>query len=746
VFRRAVLVVWLATAACEPAPPPTPASPPIVYPGALGDWPPARATSAFGRGAPPQLVDRVPIVASPALLPLTDAQVVAVPGDGPALAIAHGRVGDEVAVEAIDVDAGTIAWRHVIAGATSSSSIRYVDRAVIVVVDESATTVLGLDGVERWKRDGHFRTAGAGSVVFAVDTSTIAVVDVATGTETRRAPMPAGISALEIEGRCDGDLFAISKQRLIRLAVANGAVTTAWTAAIGSGSLVELDPCGDPIVVATLERRDGSTPYDLRSVDRATGRIVGGPIAIRGWWPSRTGGGIEVAVAGGIERWPRDLAARDAWHGDVAGGPMIASRGDRRLIAAPNGTAIVLDRDGVAAFIPVGRGSALGDRFIVGSRSGASITRITLPFEPPVRLPRPTVGLVPPVDAERREPPTSRAIDAAAFTIHPGDIARAPVAIDPDAIWYALAGRLSRFDLRTRSWNAIDGGCGSEPPDAIAVAGDVIACSGPADDEEEVRAVRDGSVVWRWRGAVDTIDAAGDAIVVGDRDRSTTIDAITGEVRIERRTDTGHVAVTTPIVVAGTTATIELERGALVARPLAAPLVALWASEIRGTLTSLRRAGDDVVAIVDDADAYRIDPATGEATPVAAAFHAIAMADGDPQIVTATRHGASLVVRVLDRAGERWRAELAIDPGATYRLVAPAAAGAPIVVAIGTPAANPPVDALLDVAVVLEAATGVAVDAIALPAETRGTLFSTAVDGRPVAGAVVFDPLRVVTF
>jgi len=515
-------------------------------------------------------------------------------------------------------------------------------------------------------------------------------------------------------------------------------------------------PPPDPPAPPAISLVDPAPAIGVLALARATGKTIAGPVLARGWWPARDGSGdLELATAAGIERRPRDLAPGRMLDDAPVVGALLDRRGDERLVAGPpvdaRGpmTLYLLDRRGVRAVIAApARTAALGTDHVLAAATGDA-TWLALPAGRPRTLPlSPTPPPRPPV--HRLElPPAAPADPAGAIAGPGGDTVEAVVAtridpLDPAAVWVVgrspAGGVLARLDLRARRWTVVTAGCPAGTPFALAIAAPVIACAAVDASGDTPRGTvtairRDGGPAWQWTGGpIDAVTAAGDAIVLAAGDRTIVLDAATGEVVDDRRSDDGLAASMVPVQIGGATAIVTLERGAVVARAFGAPLAPLWAAAPRGQVTSVAATPDDAIVVLDGADLYRLDLPTGAARAIAAAADRWTVA-GDLVIGEASVEDG-WAVRAFDRGGERFRT--AVAAAGPFALAAARAASprAPVVVVHG------PAEAI-----VLDAATGALVAHIALPERTASdAVFATVVDGLPVAGAVVPGPLAALTF
>jgi hypothetical protein len=814
-------VVLVALAACEPTAPP-PDAPPVtwVVPPAPGGFPLGAVNGRLGRSQPPQpLVDLGLAGAAPGLAPLHLATAWPLPGDGPARAVVYGSEGDHAAIELVDIDHGRVVWRDAkvcaapIVGATAEA---------IVCADANGTRAIGLDGKPRWATPSAFIAFTDERVVVSGAGASI-ILDAATGDELARVRLPPGVSSDSIIASCGDagrELFAVGADgRLLRIAEARGGPAISW--AVPLGAIVAIDAC-DPAVVVVTET--GPAGPALVAIARATGKITGRVDGVAGSWPARDGSDrLEIAKPPGVARYPRDLAGAAEPLVLPLLGELLATRGDRRLVRATPRTAVLLDRDGVRAYVPlVAMGAVLGDASLlatswVGS-PGEVVHRLALPprWSRHLRLPPLRRGVA--LDAELRDLPPVVALDATGAVAAPdtGMYAVPAHAIDPrdGAAVYAIAvdrsggtAAVARVDLAARRWRwqRVDG-CGPGTPVAIAVARDVVVCGArlsfpgsidpdpPRGDDrhhpalEDVRATvratsRDGVARWDWlTGNVDGVIAGGDVVVVHDADRITVLDARDGRVRGHVASDDGGVVRVAIVTLDEATLVITAERGRVVARLGSGGLLPVWSIAVAGMVRALAPAGDGVLVVLEDGDAFRIDARTAAVVALPGlglAWHAA----GD--LVTGHTLGGPIpgpappvppptVAQLLRRPLQILRGEINTPPpmstpispppslGDSWQLtlyeltgglrvrndyalaapVAPPAArgppGSPLVVAYG---------ARLHEVVVLDPRTGDPLRRVRLPDDApSGAVFGTVVDGSPVAGTLLASPLRVVLF
>jgi hypothetical protein len=464
--------------------------------------------------------------------------------------------------------------------------------------------------------------------------------------------------------------------------IAGGKVT--WSVALDR--VTTFDGCGiDSFVVAA-----GSS---LVALEAATGKPLGRVDGVLGHWDARSGGtDLEVSTLAGVRRWPRELTGAGEPLETLPFGELLASHGELRLVRATPSTAALLDRRGVRAFIALSaQAAALGDRALV-----AGAARILYPdrYARPLRF---TSGRAQHVNvpAELRDLPEG--VDAAVVD-----------KLDP-----ALA-----KELADRGWL-------SETP-------------------------------------------------IRQRSTSAELDVDGMEMRVA------------------------YERGRVVAHLRDVQMVPAWSLEVRGVVANIEAVGDAVLVVLEDGDAYRVDARTGDAIALGGIsdtwfalgdlianageggpvpprdWRPAAAADSEPvedktnkkpakkAAKTAAKGAAKpvqaddiptpprLMTPVPPPAGMQPSYQLTLfDPAGTLRArndyalpppVTPGrrAPGAPVVIESG---------AAVREALVLDATTGDPLRRVRLPdGAIPGASFSTVIDGKPIVGTLLANPVRVVLF
>jgi hypothetical protein len=332
-------------------------------------------------------------------------------------------------------------------------------------------------------------------------------------------------------------------------------------------------------------------------------------------------------------------------------------------------------------------------------------------------------------------------------------------------------------------------GCGRGVAFAIAVARDVVVCAsrGPNAPFGLVSGSerRGGSIIWEWRGqTIDGIVAGGDVVAVLEADRAHLLAAGDGHVLGELVSDDGGAPRLAIVDIEGMTMVISAERGRVVARLADVQLVPAWSLEVAGVVKAITASADGVLVELEDGDAYRVDARTG--TPTALPGLGLGWrAPGD--LVTGEAAGGPIppeplpeppkpkqlpAKRVLAKQAPAakdsdekpppiatpWPPPPAMADSWQYTLyelsgglrarndyalappVAPAAArgpgDSPLVVAYGP---------RLRELIVIDPRRGDPLRRVRLPDEAS-PVFSTMIDGKPVAGVVLAKPLRLVLF
>jgi hypothetical protein len=428
-----------------------------------------------------------------------------------------------------------------------------------------------------------------------------------------------------------------------------------------------IDCAVDPILVATRRVAppaivEPPREQTLQTFARATGKPVGKIENVRGWWFARPGSArnsfardgatgesaneVEVSASGAVTRWPRDLTAPIEGLQLPPVGDLLDARGDRRLVRATPLTAVILDRGGVRAYVPLATERAvLGNTAVVAQTiagvPGSGVRRIAIPAKPTrtVRVPARRQGVAP--AAELRDLPELAELpdDRTIVKADTGKHAVSAIAIDPrePGALYAAAleqvpvattsSPIARVDLSQGSWLwQRSDGCGQGAPIGLALAAGIVACAARGTESTVRATTREGAAAWEWTtDQLDGIAGGGSAVLVFDADRLTVLDAATGKPRGRLKSDDGArmraaaIAATVPTAPPdGRDATwlVTYERGRLVARLPDVSMLAVWSLDVHGVVRALAPSGDAVLVALDDGDAYRVELATRAVTPM----------------------------------------------------------------------------------------------------------------------------------
>lgn len=629
-------VVLLALVACEaPAPPLEGPAPAWVYAPSPTSWPLGAVNGRLGRSQAPQPTLHAGITGT-VRFPLRSPTPWAVPGEGPARAVIYGFEGVKTAIELIEIDAGRVIWRD-----TSScvGPVVGVTADAIVCADAGGVRGLGIDGKQRWRTEAPF-VAMTDERVVVGPTGQGVILEAGTGTELARVPLPAGVMAETILASCGDvgrELFSTAQDgRLVRIADLKGGAAIAWSAPIGA--IEDLDACDGESVIVKTPGPAGST---LVALARATGKETGRVDGVRGWWPARSGTGLEIATSSGVATWSRDLVSSEPLALPPLG-ELLAKRGDRRLVRATPLTAVVLDPAGVRAYIELATlGAVLGDDALIAASwsgsDGETVRRIGLParYARVLRIPPRHPGVA--VTAELRDLPEVKPADLSAMIALPDTAKHSipAVAIDPreGSVVYAVVlerapddttpAGIARGDLVQRAWTwQRNDACGPGTPIGIAIARDVVVCgarSAPPGGASVRATTREGKALWEWEGAsLDAVQAGGDTVLAHSAGQLFVLEATTGRLRARLVSDDGAAMRASAIELAdGTTVVIAYERGRLVARLPAIGMIPAWSIAIDGVVRGVVASRQGVLVDLEDGDAFRVDADTGEVSAIA---------------------------------------------------------------------------------------------------------------------------------
>jgi len=257
----------------------------------------------------------------------------------------------------------------------------------------------------------------------------------------------------------------------------------------------------------------------------------------------------------------------------------------------------------------------------------------------------------------------------------------------------------------------------------------------------------------------------------------TVLDADAGTALASLASDDGGAMRAAALDLDGTALVVTYERGRVVARVPAAQMLPMWSLEIAGVVRALAPAGASVLVELDDGDAYLVDARTAAVT----ALPDLGLAwRAEPDVIAGSTAGEPIppdklptpppeIAKPAPKADNpenppamstpwtvpppgppAWQLALfepsggvrARDDFALAPPVLPAGArgpaGSPFVVAYGPGARE---------LLVIDARAGDPVRRVQLGDDAELTrAFSTVVDGKPLAGVVLPNPMRVVIF
>ena len=814
---------------CAPAdPPPADPGPRWIYAprpagGTLGEL-----RGRFGRSQAPEGGAPLGLAGEPAVatVPLRRPTPWTVPGDAKPAAVIDGFEGAKRAIELIEIDTGLVLWRDTV---HCAAPVVGVTAEAIVCADARGVRAVGLDGKPRWKRAEVLAAITGARVVLVGPTEAIApvkkpvprrpvrrvrprpgvrpvgpavpavpatrataiVVDVATGQDVARVVLPPGMAVDRVLAACGTDeLFAYAAGRLSRIVGAK----VAWS--IPSGAIAELDACtGGAIHVITPAGRDSTVIALARVTGAQTGRVDG----VRGSWPARDSADrVELATATGIASWSRDLTEYQARE-DLPLGELLAQRDDRRLVRATPLTAVLLDRQGVAAYLPFAAfAAALGTSAILGGTwigDGEHVHRFAIPARTrrTLRIPARRGPVAMPAELRDLPKPTPLDLATAIAMRDTGMHAVDAIVLDPEepALLYVIAREragqpagVASADLAKRSWRWQRGdGCGGPEPVGLALVRDAVICAANGTTSTIVATSRDGKSRWQWEtDHLDAITAAGDVVLGFAADQLFVLDASTGRLRGQLASEDGAAMRAAVIAIDNVSLLVSYERGRVVVRSPHTSMIALWSLAVGGVVSAIAASHDGFLVELDDGDAFRVDLKTANVVPLPGlglGWHAIGdLVTGEaiggfvpapPQprpvakvpvvrrfvrrplrpIVPPREPGRPAIwtpIPIPTPLGDSWQYTIFELTGGVrarndYALVRP----------IEPSGVRGPVGSPLVVAhdsgvqvLVLDPRNGDPLRRVALP--TPGLVFGTIVDGTPVAGAVLAAPLRVVMF
>jgi len=774
----------LALLGCEAPPEQAPAPTVWVVPPASSVWPFPAPRAAIGRQQAPQLASDAGLWGSVGE-PLRSPTPWQVPGDGPARAIIYGTVGGQHAIELVEIDSGKIVWRDT---KSCTGPVVGVTADVAVCTDGSVVRAVGVDGKPKWRKDGGFVVMTDEHVVLTGDGDAV-IIDADLGDETARVKLPAGITADSIVASCGDagrELFASGQDgRLVRIAEASGGPKISW--AVPTDRIVDIDACAGKSILVT----DATS---ITALARDTGKQLGRINNVLGHWTARDSAEhVEVSTIGGVQRYARDLSGGEARE-TLPFGELLASRGELRLVRATRSTAVLLDGKGVRAYLPFAHaGAAIGDRALVASTwtgsPGEHAHRLLYPprYAKTLRFDHEAARYIA-VPAELRDLPDGIDLDVnGAVALATGDRVPSAVKVDGDTLYVQTPGAVWFGNLKTHEFKKADCDVFATPWVCATRVKDGISLWG---------------ATWSWKTSnIDALESAGQLALAWNADGIDLVDIKNGTHLDSLASDTGTrmPAALLDRDLAGTELLVSAERGHVVARLPRIEMMPIWSVEVRGVVTAITAAAavsgtgthdvfvtNGLLVVLEGGDAYRLDPETGEPTPIAGigpewrvdADVIAHSGEGGPippanwppgaaQPKTAGKKGARPRGKAAARVPDddpppRLMTPLAPPPGLkpSYQLtlyeltgalrnrndyplewpVTPGqrGPGAPIAIESGREARE---------VLVIDPATGDPLRRVRLPADAvPGTTFSTVVDGKPIVGTLLANPVRIALF
>jgi hypothetical protein len=759
----------LACAACDQQPTVGPAPEHWTYPPPPAAWPFARVHGRLGRSLAPQEVTRAGLLGTPAR-PLSLPRLWPVPGE-PARAVIQGFDGDLFAIDLVDIDAGAVIWRD---DRACIGSVVGVAGQSIVCSDGHVTRGISLSDHVAWSYELPAVAITDDRVVLARDDGVVEVIDADAGSGLAITKLPrTDMRVIAACGSKADELYAaLPDGKLAR--VASGSLT--WTDEIGR--IVELDACRGEVVVVTTSDAVGRE-RSLVALARSSGAIRGRVDGVRASWPARDGQDrVEIATATGVDSWPRDLSGDRRTLSLPPLGELLARRGDRRLVRANERAAALLDRHGLRAYVALAEGSVvLGSDHVLAVAAAStvdSLRRLALPGRMTRSWRSWQLGDRAMLPAELRDlPATQRLEEGAAFATtlaaSDDDLTVGLDLLETATLYVMTRGALARVDLDSHRWRwSVEAGCRSGP----AIARTTVAC---ATDGSVHAFDKDGVVRWATMvEGIEAIEAAGDAVLAFAGARAEVLDAADGHRLGTIASDDGARIPAAVVAVGDTSLVFVYARGQLSALVPRAAMVPAWTLAVDGIVREIVPAGDGVIVVLVDGDAYRVDARTATVTALSGfdlgwygGRDVLAgVTAGEPMPPARMPLEPPIVAKpapryehpenpppiatpwqVIERGSRAWQLTVYNTTGAfvaradlafgVARLAAARARSAPFVV----------LDPLTPTAVVVDVQRANPLRRVAIPRDIRDTaLFSTVVAGAPVAGVVLANPLRVVTF
>ncbi len=744
--------------ALTPAKSPPPAKPPA-------------ATASIGRGSSPVHPKRVPLFLAPGLAPLDPPMrvqsVLEVPGRP--LAVVSGLSASGPVLELVDVDRATIKWRNTTCAAPAVHATP--DR--IICAAWQGMKGLSVDtGEELWSSPMAFRAADQRWLIARdpADDKTGAILDTQTGKTLLELMAPEDETLDEVHALCRGDrsfdLYAWSAGGVLRRVNYPQMRNTAspgkrvWARRLPRAP-AKIDPC-DPIVLVELPN-PGLVARTLYAVHQRGGNDAARPIRENGFWTE--GHGIAVATDDGVTLRSRGFDDKGTVVSGVWSGRLVARAGPLRLLRAPGDTLLLVDASGprawLAAPVRVSRAVLTQRHLLAGGwlTPPQSNVESALLYELPARGDGPPALPLPaPGEAHIPEPPPQR--------VPPRPTWKPATYQRPDTGTYAVThpilagqhlyamaferrpsatsgGAVAAFDLASHKWQWTSPAACAENamPIGLAAARDVVVCASAENfpGPGHLRAVDVGTGAERWRmdlPTVDRIEAGGSAVVAVYGTRAAVIDAARGKVVYEIDSDNGYLPRIAVATDGELTRVVAVEPGGwLVARDPVSGAPA-WTVAVNGLVRELIPRTGGVTVALATGEVVLVDAADGSARSLPDwssgwMVRADAIVDQPP-----ASEGVSLVRAVGTDAAERFRTAMAITP--PLELAGMRGPGGALVLVSQRGEGR-----IID----LSPNGGKVRASYAFPEHlVPGSVFSTAVAGKPILGAVVQKPLGVVLF
>lgn len=804
-MRRWTVLLLAFAAGCEAPAEPPPAPPAWVIPPQAVAWAIGKPVATIGRAQSPQLAQRVGITGSVGAQ-LRSPKPHPIPGDGPARAVVAGEVDGRRAIDLIDIDAGRIAWRDTscswVLGVTSEAiicsnddGVRALDldgkprwhdkrRAVAVTGErvllrdekESGAILLHASTGKELSRLKLYKTPSKTDIVCG-DAELLRVGTSQLSRITAASAMPAWDITMDVIKHVDGCEGATILVRTYRPAPE---LTSLIAVARDTGKTVgRIDG-----VLGHWPARDGSARIEVST-----------SAGIARWARDLSGAGepLEPLPVGNLIAKRSDLRLVRT---SASTAVLLDARGVRAFLPVGDQGAVLGDRALVAGTWDGWRGGTV-ERMLFPERYARSL-----------RVPNRARHVAMPAELRDLPPVDQGEGTQSSFKLDIGS--RRPVLDARELYTLVTAAFESNddFDKHAVGIAAMDVGtkvlrwhepeaCGVGAHVGLALAKGSAICAVQRDTDASVHAVArvDGASRWQVkRTNIDRIAAAGDAVLVHTADRLDVLRASDGTAVGSIESDDGNAVRAAAVDINSTSLVVIAERNHVVARLPLAQMVPAWSVEVHGVVASIKAAGAGVLVVLEDGDAYRIDALTGlptalpgisaewdvvgdliasigEGGPVPPADWPPAAATAQPTAKKAPKRkraapAAKTAKAAVAPAAEpedspprlmkpiapppdlrpsfqlalfeltgalRARNDYALQPNVTPGLRAP---GAPLVLVDGN-------DDLL----VLDPERGDPVRRLKGPGWTqRDGVFSTVVDGKPVVGALLETPLRLVLF